>query len=126
MGWFSKTSSNESGQAINWRNLKSQEDLETWNDYSFQQPVMIFKHSTRCSISSMAKNRLERGWNYTDDQVIPLFIDLLAHRDISNDVASFYGITHESPQILIIRNGTCIYSSSHGGIDPSSISGHLD
>lgn len=126
MGWFNKTSSNESGQAINWRNLKSQEDLETWNDYSFQQPVMLFKHSTRCSISSMAKNRLERGWNYTDNQIIPLFVDLLSYRDVSNQVATFYGITHESPQILIIRNGKCIYSSSHGGIDPSSISEYLD
>lgn len=122
MGWFNKT---ENEGSIHWKELKNLEDLETWNDMSFQKPVIFFKHSTRCSISSMAKSRFERGWSYTDEEITPVYLDLIQYRDISNHLASFYGVHHESPQVLLIREGKCVYNASHSSINASSISSFL-
>ena len=82
--------------------------------------VVIFKHSTRCSISSMALNRFESKW--VDNDMIPVYyLDLLMYRDISNEIALLFNIEHESPQVLVIKNGKCIYSASHNGIMISEI-----
>jgi bacillithiol system protein YtxJ len=82
--------------------------------------VLIFKHSTRCSISSMALNRLETRWK--DDEHIPAYyLDLLQHRDISNEISSLFSVEHASPQVLLIRNGSCIYNASHTDISAADI-----
>lgn len=126
MGWFRKSATEDSKKAINWRILKDLEGLDTWNDYSYQKPVVFFKHSIRCSISSMAKDRFERDWIYSDEDIIPVYLDLINHRDVSNRIAELYGIDHQSPQILVVRNGKCVHTSSHSAIDPERISLHLD
>jgi bacillithiol system protein YtxJ len=78
--------------------------------------VLVFKHSTRCSISKMVLNRIESNWSL-DDSIIPVyFLDLLNHRGISNRVAEVFQIKHESPQILLIKNGKCTYSATHNEI----------
>lgn len=77
--------------------------------------VLIFKHSTRCSISAMALHRLESRWKDTE-KVHTYFIDLLAYRDVSNEVATLFNVEHASPQVLLIRNGQCLYHHSHNGI----------
>jgi bacillithiol system protein YtxJ len=108
-----------------WHKLTDISQLQDIIDISQEQSangltVLIFKHSTRCSISSMALNRLESKWK--DDQKIkPYFLDLLAHRDISNEIASIFKVEHASPQVLLIRNGKCIYHNSHNGISVSEI-----
>lgn len=82
--------------------------------------VLLFKHSTRCSISSMALNRLESKWIDTD--TIPAYyLDLLNHRDISNEIENLFSVEHASPQVLLIKNGTCIYHNSHSGISAAAI-----
>lgn len=107
-----------------WQQLINQSQLQDIIDTS-QQPdshraVVIFKHSTRCSISSMALNRFESKWQ--DDPMVTVFyLDLLQHRDISNEVATRFGVEHQSPQVLVIKNGTCIYNASHTGITVSGI-----
>jgi len=69
----------------------------------------------------MALSRLERAWNLSSE-IIPVYLlDLLAYRVLSDKVASDYGIIHESPQVLIIKNGKCIYSSSHSDISSARI-----
>ena len=79
---------------------------------------MIFKHSTTCNISHMVLSRLERNWKASDaGSVKPYFLDLRAHRSVSNGVASFFDVEHESPQLLIIRDGKPIHVSSHMEID---------
>lgn len=100
---------------MNWNKLTSESQLETIKAESAQQPVLIFKHSTRCSISAMALSRMERNW---DDAagIKPYYLDLIANRSISNQVASKFGVDHESPQILLIQNGECVYDASHMGI----------
>jgi len=77
---------------------------------------IIFKHSTRCSISLMAKRHFESEWDILPDTTELYFIDLLTTRDVSNAVASQFNVKHESPQLLLIKDGVCIYHSSHGEI----------
>lgn len=126
MGWLKKSAPEQKKESINWRTLKDLEGLDTWNDMSFQKPVVFFKHSIRCSISSMAKDRFERGWIYNDEEIIPVYLDLINHRDVSNRIAELYGIDHESPQILLVKNGKCVHTNSHNSIDPSKLALHLD
>ena len=106
-----------------WHKLSDISQLNDIQNLSKEQhinAVLLFKHSTRCSISSMALNRLENKWN--DDERIPAYyLDLLIHRDVSNEIANLYSIEHASPQVLLIKNGTCIYHNSHNGIVASEI-----
>ena len=102
---------------MNWNTLNSIEQLAEINQTSNEHPVLLFKHSTRCSISLSALNRLERNWKESDSEIIkPFYLDLLNFRSVSNEIASLYQIEHESPQALIIKNGKCVYVSSHLGI----------
>jgi bacillithiol system protein YtxJ len=100
---------------MNWNKLNSDSQLAEIKEESENQPVLIFKHSTTCSISAMALSRMERNWS---DQlgVKPYYLDLLANRAISNKIVSEFGIDHESPQVLLIRNGECVYDASHMSI----------
>lgn len=108
-----------------WRELTDSSQLQTIIDISKEQSanaltVLIFKHSTRCSTSSMALNRLESKWK-DDEKIHTYFLDLLAHRDISNEIASLFGVEHASPQALLIKNGKCVYHNSHTGISVHGI-----
>ncbi len=97
-----------------WQALTQIEQINTLKETSFNKPVAIFKHSTRCSISTVALSRLERaGLNNNIDWY---FLDLLQFREISNVLATTFNVYHESPQILLIKNGECIYDQSHNGI----------
>lgn len=102
---------------IQWTPLRSLADLEQAKAFSATQKVLIFKHSTRCSISSAALSRLERSWNDSEmNHLKPYFLDVIASREVSNAVAADLGIRHESPQVLVIENGACVYDNSHMGI----------
>ena len=99
---------------MNWIYLQDEKQLDEIVANSNIIPQVIFKHSTRCATSSMAKNRLER--NEAPAGVNFYFLDLIKHRNLSNKIASEFGIRHESPQVLVINNGKCIYNESHSGI----------
>ena len=104
---------------MNWIQLTDEQQLSELKELSKNNPQVIFKHSTRCSISSMAKNRLERT---SIPSVLPFYIlDLIRFRPISNKVAQEFQVRHESPQVLIIVDGECIYDESHSGIDMKDI-----
>jgi bacillithiol system protein YtxJ len=108
---------NTPGINMNWKELTQADQLDTIKKESEQTPVLIFKHSTRCSVSSMALNRLERSWSPEDFDGLKLyFLDLISNRHISNQIAEDFEVPHESPQILIISDGKCIYNNSHMGI----------
>ena len=99
---------------MNWILLTSESQLQQLVSASTSKPQLIFKHSTRCSISSMAKSRLER--NAQPEDIDFYFLDLLAHRHLSMKVADMFNIPHESPQVLLIKRGNCVYDESHSGI----------
>jgi len=99
---------------MNWQKLNSTEQIHNIKEKSFQHPQVIFKHSTRCGTSSMVKNRLERNEPLTG--VDFYYLDLIVHRDVSNKIAEEFKVYHESPQVLLIVKGECIYDESHMGI----------
>lgn len=104
---------------MDWKELREENELEEILRSSEVKPQIIFKHSTRCSISSVAKGRLERS------KVPPgtdfYYLDLISYRNISNKIAQVFKIHHESPQILVIKNGECVYDESHMGINMGDI-----
>lgn len=100
---------------MDWIELTSPSQLTEIKERSKNKPQVIFKHSTRCSISGVAKNRLERG--DSPENVDFYFLDLIKNRDISNKIAEEFSVYHESPQVLVIKNGECIYDESHSGIN---------
>jgi bacillithiol system protein YtxJ len=104
---------------MDWKNLTSIDQLDAIATESFNLPQVLFKHSTRCSISSMALNRLETN---TAPQGVDFYLlDLLQHRDISAAIAEKFKVHHESPQVLVIINGECTYDESHMGISMDEI-----
>ena len=109
---------------MNWTPLTEEHQLETIKEESKSQPVVIFKHSTRCSISSMAKNRLDR--DEAPEGMKFYYLDLIAYRALSNKIAEVFQVHHESPQVLLIKNGECTYDESHNGISMQDISLNLD
>jgi len=106
---------------INWKNLSSISDLEDADKLSYDNDVLLFKHSTTCSISHMAKMRLESSWNLSD-RLIPYYLDLKTYRNVSDTISEKYQVHHESPQVIIIRKGECIYDASHLDISVEEIS----
>lgn len=104
---------------IQWSPIESEDQLEQIRSASFNTPQIIFKHSTRCSISSVAKSRLEN--QSAPDGIIFHYLDLIKFRSISNKIAEDFAVYHESPQILVIRNGDCIYDESHLAISMKEI-----
>ena len=111
---------------INWSPLTDQNQIQEIIEESKQKPVVIFKHSTSCSISATAKGRLERQWDNAGlETVKPYYLDLLSYRPISNHVAQVFEVEHQSPQLLLIRNGECQYDASHLGISLDSVKKHL-
>jgi|SRR6185295_14064208 len=108
---------------MNWLSLTTEKQLEEIDRLSYNpeiKGVLLFKHSTRCSISSMALNRLERNLKVSDS--LPIYLlDLLDHRSVSQHIAERYQIEHQSPQVLLIKDGKCIYNSSHSEINASDI-----
>jgi bacillithiol system protein YtxJ len=98
---------------MNWKSLESVAQVADIIERSKTVPCAILKHSTRCSISAMAKYRLEDDWAFKNDEVEPYLLDLLAHRDISNHLAEAFQVHHESPQVLLVVNGECTYDASH-------------
>ncbi len=99
---------------MNWIPLESEAGLQSLVEKSNEKPQVIFKHSTRCSISSMAKNRLEKSEE--PENIDFHFLDLIKFRSLSNQIADDFGIKHESPQVILIQNAKPVYHTSHSAI----------
>lgn len=104
---------------LKWIELKDPGQVEAIKKLSSEKCQVIFKHSTRCSTSSVVKNRLERS--EADDRIDFYLLDLISYRAVSNEIAETFNVYHESPQVLVIRNGECIYDESHYGITMEDI-----
>ncbi len=104
---------------MNWIDLTHVEQLTKLKELSNIRPQVIFKHSTRCSISSMAKSRLDRSEQPGTADFY--FLDLIKYRSLSDKIADDFGVSHESPQVLLIKNAGCVYDESHNGIQMDDI-----
>lgn len=111
---------------MDWNILENLAQLDEIKQKSGEKPVLIFKHSTRCSVSGMAWDRLKRNWKKEDsEKVIPYFLDLIRHRDVSNQIEKEFSVYHESPQIIIVKSGKAVYNNSHMGINYGDIMGRV-
>jgi bacillithiol system protein YtxJ len=129
MGVFSKIFGSSENQdnakgKINWIPLQDLGQLNEIMTVSNEKPVIIFKHSTRCSVSRMALKQFENEFDL-NDKVDAYFLDLLEHREISNEIASRFGVFHQSPQLLLIKDGKSVYDVSHSDIDAEELKGKV-
>jgi bacillithiol system protein YtxJ len=104
---------------MEWKVLNEDGQLQQIIRDSESRPQIIFKHSTRCSISAVAKGRLDKGTPPENTDFY--YLDLIRYRTLSNKIADTFKVHHESPQVLIIRNGRCVYDESHMGINLKEI-----
>lgn len=126
MGFFDKFKSSrdiakEEIIEVPWHVLGEIEQLDEIVEQSKTRPVAIFKHSTRCGISRGVLKLFEKSYNLTDDQIKLYFLDLLQNRDISNEIAARFKVNHESPQMIVIKNGVVVHHDSHHAIEASSL-----
>ena len=106
---------NSSGK-VKWQSLTREEQLPEIINASFEKPQFIFKHSTRCGISGMVKNQFSKAFQYSESEVQLYCLDLLTYRQISDEIASALQVWHESPQLIVLKDGKVIKHASHGSI----------
>ena len=107
---------------IQWEPLTEMDQIHKIHNDSINSHILIFKYSNRCGISDMVLSRLERSWHPEEmTHVRPYFLDLITYRDISNQIAEQYGVRHESPQLLLIKDQKLSYHTSHMGINYSHL-----
>ncbi len=104
---------------IQWKTLDNLSQLDQIQKDSYERIQAIFKHSTSCPLSLMAKSRIDREWKL--DDVIPYYLDLKVYREISNAIATKWKVNHESPQIILIKDGEAIFDESHLDITVAAI-----
>lgn len=105
-----------------WNDLTTDEQLNQLVERSHQSPQVIFKYSSRCSISDVVRNRLEKKADLSDLDFH--FLDLIRYRGLSNEIAERFKVRHESPQVLLIKDGKCIYDESHLSVTMEDIVKH--
>jgi bacillithiol system protein YtxJ len=114
----------EAVSKMNWNNLTDLEQLNEIITLSNEKPVAIFKHSTRCSVSRMALKQFENEFDFSA-KVTPYFLDLIAYRDVSNEISTRFGVQHQSPQLILINKGKAVYNVSHSDIDAMALNSQL-
>lgn len=124
MNFFKKIFGGEEGsegeeemRSVPWKSLSTMDQLDDIAARSNEKPQVIFKHSTRCGISRMVLGNFEREYNLEEGQVDLYFLDLISFRDVSSEIAVKFQVLHESPQMIIVKNGATVYHASHSAID---------
>ena len=111
-----KSNGKESEEKLPWIPLESLEQLEEIEQKSGSRPQVIFKHSTTCGVSRMVLNLFEKNPILEEGSLDLYFLDLHCYREISNEIAQKFQILHQSPQLLVVKNGQTVAHGSHGGI----------
>ncbi len=121
---FGEPKPNSNSSNITWTPMEHLGQMEEIIAISEQMPVIIFKHSTRCSISRMALKNFENEYDL-GESVAAYFLDLISFRDISNEIASRFNVVHQSPQLFLIIGGKSVYDVSHSSIDAQELKSKL-
>ena len=127
MGFFNSIfGSKQDQKTLDWKVLENIDQLDKVMNISTEKPVVIFKHSTSCGISRMVLNQFQNNADFDEGAVLLLYLDLLAHRNISDAVAEKFGVMHQSPQMIILKNGQVAYHASHSAIVPGAVNNILE
>lgn len=113
--FFGASEEEKPNNKMEWNQLTAMDQLDLIVSMSEEKAVLIFKHSTRCSISRFALKQFENDFNL-EEKINPYFLDLLNYRTISNEIAIRFNVQHQSPQVLLIKNGVVVYDTSHSDI----------
>ena len=126
MGIFNSLFKSEEKDS-NWpgEQLESADQLEVIASASFATPQLIFKHSTRCSISRFVLADFRAHFTFSENEFGAYYLDLLNYRGISNDIAERFEVQHQSPQLIVVKNGKAIANSSHEGINELHLTNFL-
>ena len=111
---------------VPWLKLNRIEQLNEITEISKTTPVAIFKHSTTCGISRMVIRNFENHCAIPEDKMKLYYLDLLAFRDVSNEVGYKFQVIHQSPQVLVIKNGIAVYHASHHSIHASDLEKYIN
>lgn len=120
LNFFGNDNKDTASSKMDWSALTDLQQLDAIVGESNENPVLIFKHSTRCSISRFALKQFEKEFDL-EGRIKTYFLDLLEHRDISNEIAYRFNVPHQSPQILLIKEGISVYDTSHDDIQVNSL-----
>lgn len=110
---------------MSWIPVNAENQIDEIWAASFHKPQLLFKHSTRCGISAHALERMEKGETLLEPMLDKHYLDLLAYRSISNLIAEKWNVPHLSPQVIVLKAGKVIYTSSHSAIQPEKIAAQL-
>ncbi|MGI9548351.1 MAG: bacillithiol system redox-active protein YtxJ [Flavobacteriaceae bacterium] len=129
MGFFEKLFGNHFDNSaesrLAWISLVEPDQLDDMNQKSFEKPQIIYKHSTSCGISSMVLNMFTKGYTLSEEDVDLFFLDIHRNRAISNEIAERYEVRHESPQLLLLKEGKVAVHTSHGAITELDLQPYL-
>ncbi|RZL35098.1 MAG: bacillithiol system redox-active protein YtxJ [Pedobacter sp.] len=123
-GFFDKKNDASKSKLV-WKNLNSIEDLNTAEQDSHIKPVVLFKHSTRCSISRFVLKNFENTVTVSEEEMDFYFLDLIEYGSISNEIAARFQVVHQSPQIIILKKGEAVFNASHESIDAEILNQYL-
>lgn len=118
--------SKQEQRELNWVPIKDSADIDNAIERSNEKPVVIFKHSTRCGISRMVLNQFQNNADFDQDAVLLLYLDLLANRNISDEIAHRLGVFHQSPQLIILKNENVAFHASHYQAVPAAVNRVLE
>lgn len=126
-GFFGKAENEgkKEEKTIPWIRLTSLDQLNEIDKKSMAKTQVIFKHSITCGISRMVMNMFTGNYNFTESQLDLYYLDLHAYREVSNEVGYKFQVMHQSPQLLVIKNGTAVAHASHGAITEVELSKFL-
>ena len=122
---FGENNRNKEEQPKSFWMYLEETPLDEIEKISFEKPVAIFKHSTRCSVSRMAWNQFAKQFDIEFEKMELYFLDLQAYRSLSNEVAERFGVVHQSPQLIVIINGKAVFDASHSAIDAEDLKNYL-
>ncbi len=111
----------EDGVFGDWKVLNKEEQLDQIIKDSHEKPVVLFKHSVSCGISGQSKYKLESNWNFSKEDLDFYYLDLLSYRSVSNKIADMFGVIHQSPQVIVLKEGKVVYHTSHHDISVAGI-----
>ncbi len=114
---FSRSNTSSEEKQLPWQNLNSVEQLYQIAEKSKTKTQVIFKHSTRCGISRMVLNQFVSNYNFTEKELDLYYLDLISYRNVSDEVGYKFQVFHQSPQLLVIKNGVVVAHESHGSIN---------